>query len=110
MRPNTIKTFVVSAYLLAIAWAAFGAGNTATSNDPFTAQQRKYWAFQKIVRPPVPEVADARWAVSPIAAFILAKLQANHLKPTPPADRVTLLRRVSFDLIGLPPTTEEIDA
>src|SRR5437016_3829283 len=98
MKPSLWKSAYVFGCLLMICWAAFGAGPTTTEKDPFTAQQRKYWAFQKIVRSPVPQVADAK---NPIDAFILAKLQANNLKPNPPADHVTLLRRATFDLIGL---------
>jgi hypothetical protein len=93
--------------LLIIVWAAFAASD---GKDPFTPQQRKYWAFQKVLRPAVPQVSDSKWSANPIDAFILARLEAKRLKPNPAADRVTLLRRVSFDLIGLPPTPEEIDA
>src|SRR6266853_6088951 len=100
------RTAAVVGSLLVMAWAAFGAGASSEAKDPFTPQQRKYWAFQKIVRPAVPQAPSA----NPIDAFILAKLKGIGLKPNPPADRVTLLRRVSFDLIGLPPTPEEIDA
>jgi hypothetical protein len=73
--------------------------------DPFTPAQRKYWAFQPIARPPVP-VAK----INPVDAFILEKLQARKLTLSPVADRVTLLRRITFDLIGLPPTPQEVDA
>lgn len=107
MKPSLWKPAYLFGCLLVICWAAFGAGPSTTEKDPFTAQQRKYWAFQKVVRPAVPQVSSV---TRPIDAFIMARLQANHLKPNPPADRVTLLRRVSFDLIGLPPTPEEIDA
>jgi hypothetical protein len=100
------RTAAAVGSLLVMAWAAFGAGASSDAKDPFTPQQRKYWAFQKVVRPSVPAVPGA----NPIDAFILAKLKGTGLKPNPPADRVTLLRRVSFDLIGLPPTPEEIDA
>ncbi len=85
-------------------WAA------ATVKDRFTPQQRKYWAFQKVVRPPAPAVKHARWVRNPIDAFLLAKLEAKGIAPGPEADKVTLLRRVSFDLIGLPPTPEETQA
>lgn len=110
MKPSLWKSSYLCGCLLVICWTAFGAGPTTTEKDPFTAQQRKYWAFQKVFRPPVPQVANAAWSRNPIDAFIVAKLAAANLKPNPPADRVTLLRRVSFDLIGLPPTPDEIDA
>ena len=59
-------------------------------------------------RPAVPAVKDARWGKSPIDAFILQKLEAKGLKPAAPADPRTLLRRITFDLIGLPPTPKEV--
>jgi len=85
------------------------AGNTV-STDPFTPAQKKHWAFQKISRPAVPNVKAQEWARNPIDAFILAKLESRGLKPSPAADKVTLLRRVNFDLIGLPPTPAEVEA
>jgi hypothetical protein len=69
-----------------------------------------HWAFVAPVRPPRPGAAKDRWVRNPIDAFILAKLQEKGLKPSPEADRTTLLRRLSLDLIGLPPTAEEVDA
>jgi hypothetical protein len=68
------------------------------------------WAFQPIGPQTVPAVKDAAWAVSAIDRFILAKLEAADLKPAPAAEKRTLLRRVTFDLIGLPPTPEELAA
>ena len=76
----------------------------------FTAQQKRWWAFQKVVKPAVPEVQDNEWVRNPIDAFVLAKLQEKGLRPNPPADKVTLLRRVTLDLTGLPPTPEETQA
>jgi hypothetical protein len=76
----------------------------------FTDQQRRYWAFQKIVKPPAPAVQRRDWARNPIDAFILAKLEEKGVQPNPPADKITLLRRASLDLIGLPPTPEEVQA
>jgi hypothetical protein len=71
---------------------------------------RDWWAYQPIRRPPVPQVRDESWVHNPIDAFVLAKLEAAGLKPAPPADRVALIRRVYFDLIGLPPTPAEVEA
>jgi mono/diheme cytochrome c family protein len=73
-------------------------------------EARQFWAFQPIVRPPVPDVDDADWARNPIDAFLLAQLDAEGLTPAPPADKRTLIRRATFDLTGLPPTPEEIAA
>lgn len=69
---------------------------------------RDHWAFKPIKNPPVPQVDDANWNDNPVDAFIYTKLQANGMKPNPPADKRTLIRRATFDLIGLPPTQKEI--
>lgn len=70
---------------------------------------RRHWAFQAIADPEPPEVADEAWIRAPLDRFILAGLEARGLRPAPEADRRTWLRRVSFDLTGLPPTPEEIE-
>src|SRR5262249_54003027 len=66
-----------------------------------------HWSFQRIHKPQVPRVGDQSWVQTPIDAFILARLEQEGLRPAPPADRRTLLRRVYLDLIGLPPTPAE---
>jgi mono/diheme cytochrome c family protein len=71
---------------------------------------KKHWAAQPVRPQPLPAVKDAPWVASPVDAFVLARLEQNGLKPSPPADRRTLLRRATFDLIGLPPTLAEIAA
>src|SRR6188508_3801955 len=68
------------------------------------------WAFKPAARPTIPEVARKDWSRTTIDPFILAKLEANRLSPSPEADRRTLLRRVTLDLTGLPPGPEETDA
>jgi hypothetical protein len=68
------------------------------------------WSLVPPKRPPVPEVKDKTWARNPIDNFVLARLESEGLKSSPEADRATLLRRVYFDLTGLPPTPAEIDA
>jgi mono/diheme cytochrome c family protein len=73
-------------------------------------RDRMWWAFQPLERPKVPSVPRSDWVRTPIDAFILAALQGHGLGPTREADRRTLIRRLSFDLIGLPPTPEEIEA
>ena len=72
--------------------------------------QKNHWAWKSPVRPPLPQLRDRNWARNPIDQFILAKIEAAGLKPAPEAAREQLIRRVTFDLIGLPPTPEEIDA
>ena len=66
-----------------------------------------WWSYQPLVRPEVPVISDP-WASSPIDRFILKKLNEEGLSPSPPADRRTLIRRLTFDLIGLPPTPHEV--
>lgn len=73
----------------------------------FDDYEREHWAFVPVVRPDVPQVADQDWVRTPIDAFILAELEDDELVPAADADRLTLLRRVYFDLIGLPPTPDE---
>ena len=73
------------------------------------ADKRGHWAFKAPVRPPEPNVKNKKWARNPIDSFVLAPLEMAHLSPSPAADRATLLRRLSLDLIGLPPTIEEVD-
>jgi mono/diheme cytochrome c family protein len=70
---------------------------------------RKHWAFLKPVRPKIPAVKNHRWPRNDVDRFILARLEREGLTPMPEADRATLIRRLSFDLIGLPPTIPEVD-
>jgi mono/diheme cytochrome c family protein len=70
---------------------------------------KRHWAFQPVRKPAVPEVKDPAWARLPIDRFILSGLEAKGLSPSPLADRRTLVRRAYFDLVGLPPTPEEMD-
>ena len=93
------------------AWIAAGASWGTDPIDPYAATSdrragRDWWAFQPIVRPKVPPGPTN----NPIDAFIVEKLNANGLSLSPPAGRRTLIRRLSFDLLGLPPTPERIEA
>jgi mono/diheme cytochrome c family protein len=88
-------------------WVKLGAPWPAADTKPETAVA--HWAFQPLRRPAVPAVKDQGWARNPIDAFILAKLEAQGLRPSPPAARTELIRRVSYDLTGLPPTPAEVD-
>ena len=94
-----------------------GASIAATPSAESVAQSvavveraRTLWSFQRVGNPAPPEVRDVAWPASPIDRFVLARLEANGLAPSPPAEKVALIRRVTFDLIGLPPTPEEIEA
>ena len=69
-----------------------------------------WWAFQPPKHSPVPEVKNASWVRTPIDAFILRKLEEKGLQPAPPADKLTLIRRATFDLTGLPPSPDEMKA
>jgi mono/diheme cytochrome c family protein len=102
-------------------WVADGAvwpaADTAVSVKPdgplFTAEQKQFWAFQPVKRPQVPTVrreTKASAPINPVDAFVRQKLEAAGLKLSPPADKRTLLRRVYFDLTGLPPAPEEVAA
>ena len=73
------------------------------------AKYSVHWAYAKPVRPPLPKVSDPFWVRNEIDDFILARLDAEGLKPSPEADRLTLARRVALDLTGLPPTVAEAD-
>src|SRR6185369_5696976 len=74
----------------------------------FTPAQRSYWAFQPVAKTAPPKVSKKDWAKNPIDAFVLEKLTAEEIAPNPKADRLTLLRRATIDMTGLPPTQEEI--
>lgn len=74
-----------------------------------TGKAREHWAFQPVTKPTVPEVKNRAWVKTPIDAFVLAKLEAKGLQPNPAASPESFLRRVSYDLIGLPPTSEQVD-
>ena len=80
------------------------------SRSSITAKDRDFWSFRPVQDPPPPAVGDPAWPRSGIDRFILAKLESRGLRPARTADRRTLLRRVTFDLIGLPPSPEEIEA
>ncbi|HVR82715.1 MAG TPA: DUF1549 domain-containing protein, partial [Planctomycetota bacterium] len=100
-----------------VAWVKMGAPDPrlasvaplASSVTPSLAEARKFWSFQPL-RETLPPIVRAPWCRTPIDHFILAKLEERKMKPAPEADLRTLLRRVTIDLTGLPPTAEEIDA
>ncbi len=75
-----------------------------------TDKDRAHWSFQPIKRPPVPAVKNSAWIANPIDAFVLAKLEAKGLAPNPPAEKRELVRRLYYDLTGLPPTPAEVEA
>ena len=74
------------------------------------APYEKFWAFVPARKPKIPKVKNSAWSKQPIDLQVLAKLDSLNLKPSPDADKRTLIRRVTFDLTGLPPTRDEIKA
>ena len=79
------------------------------SEPVFTREQTNHWAFQPVGKQPLPAVKNGTWVRSPIDAFILARLEEKGLAPAPQADPRTLIRRLYFDLVGLPPPVEEVE-
>ncbi len=100
-----MRTQVLSSVLL-----VSGCVVAATVTKTFTPAQRHWWAFQPVVKPAVPSVKNSAWVKNPIDAFVLAKLEPKGITPNAPASRITLLRRASLDLTGLPPTPEEVQS
>jgi hypothetical protein len=104
--------------MLGTAWLALAAASdcpgaaSAADDDAagFSAVERALWSLQPVASAAPPRAANRQWIANPIDAFILARLEKEHLTPGPPADRTQLLRRVTLDLTGLPPTLEETDA
>ena len=110
MKP-TLFAIVLTFIVMATSLAAEPPSNPPpASPEIFTAEQRAHWSFQALKRPALPEVKESRWIRNPIDVFILAGLEAAEFKHTCEADRVSLIRRVTFDLTGLPPTVKEVSA
>src|SRR5687768_16815902 len=99
-----IVTTIVNVFLLAVA------GVSAAQPDGAAGGAQAHWAYRAPLRPAEPTVADEPWVRNPIDRFVLARLEAEGLKPAPEAERAILIRRLSLDLIGLPPTPEEVEA
>src|ERR1051326_3334102 len=97
------------------AWVKMGApmprlaGATAPA-DGIAKVRARHWAFQPVKKPAIPAVKNSRWVQTPVDNFVLVTLEKRNLNPAPMADRRTLIRRVAYDLTGLPPTYEEVEA
>jgi hypothetical protein len=100
-------------------WVAMGAPDprvaTAAAPAPATGamtleQAKQYWAYQPVKDPAVPVVNNVAWPKSAVDCFVLAKLEGKGLSPAPQADKRALIRRATFDLTGLPPTPEYVEA
>ena len=95
------------------AWIDQGArwpGVDADTGPEKPRAESSHWAFRSLVRPVPPTVKDSSWVRNPLDRFVLAKLEAEGVGPSPEADKTTLIRRLSLDLTGLPPTLAELDA
>ncbi|HKD38498.1 MAG TPA: DUF1549 domain-containing protein, partial [Pirellulales bacterium] len=95
---------------LALVMALLASCAPVRAADPPAEFKQGDWPFLPLKRPPVPTVKKADWVKNPIDAFVLAKLEAKGLQPSPRAEKLALLRAVTYDLIGLPPTPEEQEA
>ena len=98
---------------MGVPWPAESAASASATPDPSTPfdlaeRRRSHWAWQPITAAEVPSVKDTEWPATPVDRFILETLEAQDLAPARDADRATTIRRLSFDLRGLPPTTAEI--
>ena len=78
--------------------------------EAFTADQKEHWSYQPLERAEPPAVRELSWVRNPIDRFILAELEAIELPHAPEADRIALIRRLTYDLTGLPPTPREVAA
>src|ERR1700678_422313 len=99
--------------VVAVAVVAVAAGFPGAPLGTYKPAERRYWVFKprRAAVPPAPaSAADAAWVKTPVDAFILSGLKKAGLKPAPKADRATLIRGVTYDLHGVPPTPEEVDA
>jgi mono/diheme cytochrome c family protein len=100
--------------LVGVEEAAGAAKNAAellkAEERPIKPEEREYWAFKRAVRAPVPAPETPGWAANPIDAFLASAMEAKGVKPSRAADPRTLIRRVYLDMLGLPPTPEEVDA
>jgi hypothetical protein len=101
---------VIRFTLCALLSCSLVAAESTAPTERYTPAERRHWAFQPRKHPAIPSFGNNAWARSPIDAFIRAGLNKQGLTPAPAADRGTLIRRVTFDLTGLPPTPAEIDA
>ena len=113
--PPKNKKLAAEQIALLEAWVKMGAPLPRHSDAKpalieVSVARTQHWAFQPVQKPTVPKVKKSSWVRTPVDNFVLAKLEGRKLKPAPQADRRTLIRRLSYDLVGLPPTLEEVEA
>lgn len=105
-----LKASALSPRQIELLTAWINQGAKAPANEKPDINPTEHWAFKAPKRPVLPALKNQAWPHNPIDHFILAQLEAANIAPSPEADKVTLLRRVHLDLIGLPPTVAEVDA
>ena len=115
LKPDEVATLVawVKAGAQWPANASAAVTSTTAATGTITEKQRNFWSFQPlktVTPPPIEDKRFAHWAKTPIDHFILAGLHQARLTPAAPADRRTLIRRATYDMTGLPPTVEEVEA
>ncbi|MEO8498782.1 MAG: DUF1549 domain-containing protein, partial [Planctomycetota bacterium] len=110
LRPTDDEIATISLWIASGAVASRPEPHDLNPDNYITEEERAFWAFQPVDRKQPPEVQAADRVRTPIDQFIIAKLEANDLSISPDADPRTLVRRVYFDLLGLPPTPEQVDA
>lgn len=111
-RSNFDEGTTVLAWLnrvLATMFTMFVTVALAAADGKITEEAKRYWAYQPVKRPAIPDVTNAKWVKNPVDAFILSKLEAKGLTPSKPADPIALIRRVTYDLTGLPLTPAVVD-
>lgn len=110
MTKSFTGVIVATLLLVPLLWLLLGAVWPGEAADqPYPRLQSEHWAFEKIQRPRIPPVRNSDWVRNPIDAFVLTHLEARRIEPSAAADKTTLLRRAYFNIIGLPPTPEEVE-
>jgi hypothetical protein len=107
------KHFMATLALAPVLLLSGATGNTVAPLGKYTVAERRHWSFQPRTQPVTPvfkDPADKAWTRNPVDAFVLARMRKENLTHAPKADRATLIRRVTFDLTGLPPTPAEVSA
>ena len=101
----------ISSTICSSAWLLMAAESASQGDSKSAVAEAgpRHWAWRMPVRPALPQVKRTEWPRNPIDYFVLARLEQEGLSPAPEADRYTLIRRVSLDLIGLPPSPQQVE-
>jgi len=109
LRQSAIQRTISLTPFIILIWCSTLVSDQINPEQSEFLEKIDHWSFKPLTHPTPPQSKDDTWSKTPIDRFILAALKANKLKPNAPADKRTLIRRATFDLIGLPPTPKEID-